>query len=410
MRFLKVTTFYPSYLRQFYGRHPFLAAAPYAEQQRRLFHDGFGWADYFQNALGPLGYEAREQVINAEPLQRAWAVERGVPMPDRDWMLELAFEQVRRFNPEVLFLDDINTFPRAWIERVRAGSSGLRLVLGWSGAPSAAWEALPAYDAILSCVPELVDELRGGGARAFHLHHGFDPRILERIRTGTSPTIDLSFVGQLVPGSGFHAERERMLVRLAELFDIRVHAPAVSPPLRSLVKRRLAPALRTVASVLDQAIASPGLRNLLPLPPASSPKYELPRELPEPLRRRLRSPVFGLEMFQLLRDSRATFNCHIGASRRSASNQRLFEATGAGTCLVTDLKDNLHELFVIDEEVVAYRSLDECVEKIRWLLANPARSAEIGRKGQARTLRDHNFSQRAIRLDALIRELLNGRP
>ena len=52
-------------------------------------------------------------------------------------------------------------------------------------------------------------------------------------------------------------------------------------------------------------------------------------------------PLFGLDMFQGLRDSQVTLNTHIDISPRSASNMRLFEATGAGSCLLTDRKENL---------------------------------------------------------------------
>ena len=41
---------------------------------------------------------------------------------------------------------------------------------------------------------------------------------------------------------------------------------------------------------------------------------------------------------------------------------RLYEATGVGTLLVTDYKDNLHEMFIPGKEVVVYRDADEAVE------------------------------------------------
>jgi spore maturation protein CgeB len=86
---------------------------------------------------------------------------------------------------------------------------------------------------------------------------------------------------------------------------------------------------------------------------------------------------------------------------------RLFEATGVGTCLITDWKDNLHDLFEPDREVVTYRSPQECVEKVKWLLEHPQEREAIAQAGQARTLKDHTFDQRAIELDYIIRRELN---
>jgi hypothetical protein len=406
MRFVKLTAFYVEYLQQFYGRHPLLALLPFDRQRSRLLEDGFGWADFFQHALRPLGYDAHELVINAKPLQRAWALEHGVTFPSERWDLEIAYHQVTRANPEILFLDSTNMFPLPWIERVRASCPALRLVVGWAGTPSDHHGALSAYDAVLSCVPELVTALEEGGKRSFHLHHAFAPRVLAVIDQVRAPDLEFSFVGQIVGGSDFHGERMRLLLSLAERTNIQIYSPSMDVSLRARAKRRLKPRLKPVAALIDALPVPSRLRRLVPLPAADSGAYERAPEPPAVLSRRLHPPVFGLDMYQRLHDSRATFNCHLGASRRSASNMRLFEATGVGSCLVTDLKDNLPSLFAPDEEVVTYQSLDECVEKVKWLADNPAQAAAIGRKAMHRTLRDHTYELRAARLDELLRELL----
>ena len=46
-------------------------------------------------------------------------------------------------------------------------------------------------------------------------------------------------------------------------------------------------------------------------------------------------------MYQALRRSLITLNSHIDMVGREAGNARLFEATGVGTFLLTDFKDNL---------------------------------------------------------------------
>jgi spore maturation protein CgeB len=87
---------------------------------------------------------------------------------------------------------------------------------------------------------------------------------------------------------------------------------------------------------------------------------------------------------------------------------RLFEATGVGTCLVTDWKENLSELFSLDSEVVTYKSVQECIEKIQWLLKNSDRRKEIASAGQRRTLQDHTYANRVNELDSLFRNHLKG--
>ncbi len=93
-------------------------------------------------------------------------------------------------------------------------------------------------------------------------------------------------------------------------------------------------------------------------------------------------------------------------SVNSASNMRLFEATGVGSCLVTDWKANLNRLFEPDREIVTYESADECAEKVKWLLAHPEERRTIALAGQRRTLKDHSYMQRRVQLDDLIRRSL----
>jgi spore maturation protein CgeB len=57
---------------------------------------------------------------------------------------------------------------------------------------------------------------------------------------------------------------------------------------------------------------------------------------------------------------------------------RLFETTGIGTCLLTDWKPNISELF----EPVTYRSPAEALEKARGLLDHEPERQKIARAGQ----------------------------
>ncbi|MFM6368666.1 MAG: glycosyltransferase, partial [Dolichospermum sp.] len=69
-------------------------------------------------------------------------------------------------------------------------------------------------------------------------------------------------------------------------------------------------------------------------------------------------------------------------------------------------KDNLPELFEPEKEVVTYKSVEECIEKVKWLLDHPQEREAIAKAGQVRTLRDHTFDKRAIQLDQIIRQYL----
>lgn len=121
---------------------------------------------------------------------------------------------------------------------------------------------------------------------------------------------------------------------------------------------------------------------------------------------RFYKPVFGVENFGILARSKLVFNSHIDAAGEYAGNMRLFEATGMGACLVTDWKANLSDLFEINTEVVIYRSIDECIEKVNYLLDHNDERQAIARTGQQRTLREHTYQQRVQQLDYIIQQYL----
>jgi spore maturation protein CgeB len=121
-----------------------------------------------------------------------------------------------------------------------------------------------------------------------------------------------------------------------------------------------------------------------------------------------REGIFGLDMIQLLHDSRISLNIHADSSPRFASNLKMFEISGSGSCLVTDWKENINDLFSEDTEVVTYKSPDECIEKVKWLLDNPKERDEIAHAGQKKVEKQHRFDQRAAQMHDIIVSRLKG--
>jgi hypothetical protein len=386
MRLLKIGVYYKTYLEQFYARSPGLAAAPYAVQHAALIDDCFGSSDFWTGALSRVGYETCDLVINAEPLQRAWAAERGAAFDGAGWLFGIAEAQVRDFRPDVLIVADYSTVTAAFLRRLRDACPSLRLVLGWCGAPYDDGAVFGECDVVLSCVPELVAHFREAGRRSRHVNHAFEPRVLEKLGAHPAPAADFVFIGSLVKSERFHLGREKLLARLVEETGLQIWSE-VGPPHPPPASR-----LRRAARLLRGGAARP-----TPHSPVDAR-----------IARRARPPLFGLDMFRQLRAGRVALNTHIDVSTHSASNMRLFEATGVGACLLTDSKENLRELFEPDAEVVAYRDAGECVEKVKYLLAHEPMRRDVAAAGQRRTLRDHTFASRAALIDDIIREELSN--
>ncbi len=61
--------------------------------------------------------------------------------------------------------------------------------------------------------------------------------------------------------------------------------------------------------------------------------------------------------------------------------------------LITDWKDNIADLFEPGKEVVCYKSVDECLERIDYYSRHEAERAAIAAAGQRRTLQHHSYAQ-----------------
>lgn len=406
MRLARITTNYPVYLRQFYIRNSKLRKKDYLTQYRVLMADGFGWADFWTHALRPLGYDVWEPVGNAEPMQKIWAREHGVEYDEDSWVTDILAAQIRFFQPEILFVDDHSTYSYDFIQHLRRENPSIKLIIGWCGAPYTDDLVFHAYDLVLSNIPEMVNSFRRLGHQAEHLHHAFAPRILEQIKHVQEPGLNFSFIGSINKSNLFHKQREQLIKKLVRKTHLKVFSDVSTPAwYRIGVQQQLYDATHKIGAFsfgekLISAIPKLQRYHMLPKRPEFSDYVDTA------IVRRASPPVFGQEMFQTLRKSKVTLNTHIGISPYSASNMRLFETTGVGACLLTDWKENLPELFDPELEVVTYRSVEECLEKVTWLLGHSQEREAIARAGQHRTLRDHTFEQRATQLNNIIRTRL----
>jgi hypothetical protein len=190
--------------------------------------------------------------------------------------------------------------------------------------------------------------------------------------------VPLSFVGAVTFGRNRHGERAKFLAQLARRIpkvEYRLRIPDTMAYLRGIGRELL----------LDRQFG---------------PAWDLVKQWPDyrRLRRVSKQTVWGRDMYRELSRAQMSLNIHIDAAGNTAANLRLFEATGMGACLVTDWKPNISRLFEEDREIVTFRCVEECCEKVRYLIDHPREREVIAARGQARCLRDH-------RLDNEIRDI-----
>jgi hypothetical protein len=400
MRFLRISTPYREYLKRFYAERPGLSAQGYAEQQQALLADSFQQVGSYGFYLTALGYECEEIMANAVPLQRAWCREHGVTWREQDYDLYATLARAARFQPDIVLLANARRFSKPWIKALRAACPKLRLVLGWWGVDVDKVERFSGLDVVVTCNKDLAAEMRRKGASVEILPFAFDKRILDCIELNKPPAMGVSFVGSVERANGFHARRARLLEQISEKFEIQVFTENRADSWVGLAGGEIA---FKVCQALRMAHVSERLIQDMPLVGKAARWRSAPQANgSHPLWKRVQPPMFGLRYFQTLRDSLTTLNVHPECAGQAASNSRLFEVSGVGSCLLTDWKRDLDEFFELDQEVIPFKTDAECLEKLEWLASHHAERDEIAKAGQKRTLRQHTFSQLAERLDQLI--------
>jgi len=389
MKFVIINTDYPDFIGWLYAQHPELERESYDRQMQVRAESLFGVADFYSSNLRKLGHEVCDLHVNNEWLQRQWAKEHGIhggasvfsgrsvratlqrvrrwigrtPLrflkpvvrsvlgsshEKQSWFNEILAAQIRHHKPDVILNQAMDGVCSQFLREMK---SHARFLVGQIASPLPRNEDFRVYDLIISSLPNYVEYFCRMGVRAELHRFAFEPRIINRLKNQRNK-IEVSFAGSL---SSHHKERIHLLEYLCGQLDMEVWGQGMD-----------------------------GLTEN------------------SPVRRQHKGVAWGIEMYQILHQSKVTLNHHIGIAESWANNMRLFEATGVGTLLITDWKTNLEEMFKIDREVVAYRTPQECAEKIRYYLQREDERQSIAKAGQKRTLEEHTYDRRMEELVDLV--------
>lgn len=360
-KFAFLYTYYPEFLDDLYAEHPAWTGLGYDEQLRRLLDTAFGVGDAYSHGMRSLGCHAHDIIVNADHLQAQWAIEHGVRPSGsiHDVRRQIVAAQLEQLRPDVLYVFEWCPLGDAFLAEVKAN---VRLLVGQIASPLPENRTFAGYDLMISSWPPLVDYFRAQGTAAEQIQLAFDERVLERLDR-QAPTCDVSFVGGFAPS---HSHRTTWLERLLEEVDIDVFGYG---------RDKLA-----AGSAID--------------------KHH-------------HGTVWGMKMYEALQRSRITLNCHARidvrgeVSTRFANNMRLYEASGVGSCLITEARDNLADILEPGSEVITYEDEKECVERIRHYLANDKERESVALAGQRRTLREHTYAKRTAELLSVIQQHLS---
>tara|TARA_Y100001968_G_scaffold275443_1_gene269164 strand:+ start:649 stop:1758 length:1110 start_codon:yes stop_codon:yes gene_type:complete len=360
-----IDSVYDGYTNWLYKSNPGLENQPYAIQHSKTIHGGFHNATVWAKPLRKLGCEVTDVFHNQVPLQIRWCIENGYKNVLEKYSKEsdsssltLSFEnilewqeiiveqQVRSIRPDIIWIADLFSLGGRFLEKINGEYS---FAIGEITSNIDGLN-LENFDLILSGALPIVMQLRAQGKASELLLHGFREQILAELESANKK-FDVSFVGQLTD------KRPELLRQFSKYLNINVWAN--SPWDKAKTK--------TIGGI------------------------------------HWHQPVYGIDMYQTLRNSKIVINNHISAVQQYASNQRLYEVTGVGTMLLTDEASNLEEIFHIDKEVVSYSNPKECANIAKYYLENPKEREAIALAGKQRTLSSHTVEHRSHNIISILK-------
>ena len=398
-RLLIISSMYPGYLTSFYKNHSEVKDLDYTKHHETLLNDSTEFVASYTRTFKRLGIKADCIIDNDLCLQNKWKEINRIKNATKK---ELLYHQVKEFNPEILWIEDFRFIDKNLLGRIRTDIKSIKLIIAYHCSPynSVIIEKFRDIDFVITCTPGLKKEFEDNGLRSYLVYHGFDCDLLSRIKEGSSEAENsIIFTGSLFQGDGVHGQR----IELIEGFLKENIALSLYLNLESRYKILAKKFIYLVNRLLTD-LKLERLKDPFPIFEYINTPF---RNYSDLLIKANWGPVFGLEMYQLLSMSGIVLNIHGEVAGNYAGNMRLFEATGVGSCLLTDNKSNLIELFDPAGEVVAYDNIGDCIRKAKWLLENREKRKEIALAGQKRTLNSHRVEDRCRQIIEIIKNELN---
>jgi spore maturation protein CgeB len=391
----------------------------YADFYKGIFSDGLTYEgacdilrsnclmypNNFASVLRGHGFEVLETAMDLPPLSKIWY--NGA---EEKTGIEFLYDQISVFKPDILYVHPVFLTDTTQRNEIRSRFPFVKLIGGYCGFLPDDLSFFSDCDFVFSTFPSAVEAWKKLGINACLLHHAVDDDVLGKV--SASKNIDFSFFGTTGWGFDTHFRRYRLLRRLLERSNLTVWG-------MEGVSREYEQAGRFGKFLFGLETAFEKVRGKFPRPiddvrlcdihegPDAKGRAWYQRCLPLSYiyPHSVRPPLHGFDYLAAIAASEITANCHTSVSEEGF-NMRLFEATGMQTCLLTDRRRGIEDLFEPGKEIMMYETIGEAVDMSRFLARNPSARRAIAQAGHRRTLAEHTTSKRLEAVVDLFRKLV----
>lgn len=305
-----------------------------------------------------------------EKLQYKWAEEKG--WQERD-LKKILYAQIEDYQPDVFY----NMSPTFFSpEELKQSIDAKITKICWSASPFYDNDQFKAYKTRLTNFPGDIRPKSEVGFRSDLFQPAYDELMADYAANEKRP-IDLFFYGQYA--KAIFKRRNSQIDRLLEL--------KASSDLN-------------IEILLQYRVEKQPVVNI----PYIRRYWQKIVHPDEQVRNLAGPPVFGLEVYKKISQSKIVFNAGVDFTKEHKVNMRNFEVLGCGAHMLSD-EGIYPKGFVAGEHFTTYKNMDDCIQKIHQLLEQTEHRKEIAKAGHQMLLNEYTKVQQWEHFQQIIASL-----
>jgi hypothetical protein len=368
-------------MRIFQALHKYDPYIPHFEQKYQVQHLSF--EEHVQTLLKDRFYALHllkpvlERAPNAfyalwnyEALQYKWAEEQG--WKERD-LKKILYAQIEAFQPEVFYNMSPTFFELGELEQNLAPNI---IRICWSASPFYENEQFKAYQTRLTNLPLDVRPASEMGFRSDLFQPAYDPA-MEAYAANQERPIDLFFYGQYA--RAIFKRRNEQLDQLLEYQATSKHR--IELHLQYRIEK-------------EPVVNIPYVRRYWQ-------KIKHPSEL---VRSRALPPVYGLDLYEKLGQSKLVFNAGVDFSKQYKVNMRNLEVLGCGAQMLSD-EGIYPKHFEAGKHFSTYKNMPDFFQQLEYFLEQRQERMAIAKAGHEMVKTHYNKEQQWQHFQAIVASL-----
>jgi hypothetical protein len=378
MKILMLWNYYPEILVHFYTKYPLISSLSYNEHRLKILDEHYGWPSELASFMLTQNFNVNFIIGNDEALQKKWACENSITYDKKNWEKAIIYEQIKIFQPDILWTSSIFHYYGDFLLSLKKYT---KKIIAWIGSPFLEKIDTRGISVLLTENQATLRSFHKNFEKVIVTTPGFDPLLLKLIPPQQEKKYFLTFIGSITSA---HKNRLHLLNDL-----LKKHIPLtlfcrLDKIENPCIRKKIEWAIKTNIKNLD-------FYNLLNDIKKIIDNYKN-FKVYQAIAARSHTPIFGIDMYNILTQSTAILNVHIDCAGSNSGNMRLFETTGMGTCIITEKTKNIGLLFEPNTEIITYETPQELNSILKELEKNPGLANKIGAAGQARILKQHTIS------------------